>query len=68
MNNSFHVLHDANRNITALLIGPLMCEVRQSSGYVLPSEWRYGHNNVFPSDSRGIKLGDDNLKKEHLDE
>lgn len=58
MNNSFHVLHDANRNITALLIGQLMCEVRQSSGYVLPLEWRYGHNNIFPSDSREIKLRD----------
>lgn len=54
MNNSFHVLHEANRNITALLIGNLTFEVHQSPGYVLRLDWRYGHNILFPSDSREL--------------
>lgn len=68
MNNSFHVLREANRNITALLIGHLMFEVHRSSGYVLHLDWRYGHNNIFPLDSREFKVRDDYLNKEHLDE
>ncbi len=45
-----------------------MFEVHRSSGYVLHLDWRYGHNNIFPSDSREFKVRDDYLNKEHLDE
>lgn len=41
MKNSFHVLPESKRIITALLIGHLMFEVHGPSGYVLHLEWRY---------------------------